>query len=99
LVFDEIDTGIGGRVADAVGVRLHRLAQSNQVVCVTHQAQIARYADTHLQVSKEIKGQRTVTTVTRLEAGARVEELARMMAGAGVTEVTRQHAQEMLASL
>jgi DNA repair protein RecN (Recombination protein N) len=99
LVFDEIDTGIGGRVADAVGVRLHRLAQSNQVVCVTHQAQIARYADTHLQVSKEIKGQRTVTKVTRLEADERVEELARMMAGAGVTEVTRQHAQEMLAGL
>ncbi len=96
LVFDEVDSGIGGRVADAVGVRLQRLSQSNQVICVTHQAQIARYADTHLQVSKEVKGQRTVTKVAKLEAKERVEELARMMAGAGVTAVTRQHAQEML---
>jgi DNA repair protein RecN (Recombination protein N) len=96
LVFDEVDTGIGGRVADAVGVRLKRLSHSNQVICVTHQAQIARYADTHLQVAKEIKGQRTVTNVTRLEAKERVEELARMMAGAGVTTVTREHAKEML---
>lgn len=96
LVFDEVDTGIGGRVADAVGVRLNRLARSNQVICVTHQAQIARYADNHLQVFKEVRGQRTVTTVTRLAAEERVEELARMMAGAGVTEVTRQHARELL---
>jgi DNA repair protein RecN (Recombination protein N) len=96
LVFDEVDTGIGGRVADAVGVRLQRLSQSNQVICVTHQAQIARYADTHLQVAKEIKGQRTVTKVVKLEAKDRVEELARMMAGAGVTTVTREHAKEML---
>lgn len=96
LVFDEVDTGIGGRVADAVGVRLQRLARSNQVICVTHQAQIARYADTHLQVVKEVKGQRTVTKVARLEAKQRVEELARMMAGAGVTAVIRQHAEEML---
>jgi DNA repair protein RecN (Recombination protein N) len=96
LVFDEVDTGIGGRVADAVGVRLKRLAQSNQVICVTHQAQIARYADVHLQVAKEVKGQRTVTTVSRLGQQQQVEELARMMAGVGVTEVTRQHAKEML---
>ena len=96
LVFDEVDTGIGGRVADAVGIRLQRLARSNQVICVTHQAQIARYADTHLQVIKEVKGQRTVTKVARLEAKQRVEELARMMAGAGVTAVIRQHAEEML---
>jgi DNA repair protein RecN (Recombination protein N) len=99
LVFDEVDTGIGGRVADAVGVRLKRLAQSNQVICVTHQAQIARYADVHLQVAKEVKGQRTVTTVSRLGPQQQVEELARMMAGVGVTEVTRQHAKEMLGVL
>ncbi len=96
LVFDEVDTGIGGRVADAVGVRLRRLSESNQVLCVTHQAQIARYADIHLQVAKEIKGQRTVTKVNKLEAQERIEELARMMAGAGVTAVTRQHAEELL---
>ncbi len=96
LVFDEVDTGIGGRVADAVGVRLQRLSQSNQVLCVTHQAQIARYADVHLQVAKEVKGQRTVTKVNKLAAQEKIEELARMMAGAGVTTVTRQHAEEML---
>jgi DNA repair protein RecN (Recombination protein N) len=96
LVFDEIDTGIGGRVADAVGIRLKRLAQSNQVICVTHQAQIARYADTHLRVSKDIKGQRTETCVAQLEGPERVDELARMMAGSRVTEVTREHAKELL---
>ena len=96
LVFDEVDAGIGGRVADSVGVRLKRLSQSNQVICVTHQAQIARYADTHLQVSKEVKGQRTVTRVAKLTSSERVEELSRMMAGAGVTAVIRQHAKEML---
>jgi DNA repair protein RecN (Recombination protein N) len=78
---------------------LKRLAQSNQVICVTHQAQIARYADVHLQVAKEVKGQRTVTTVSRLGPQQQVEELARMMAGVGVTEVTRQHAKEMLGVL
>lgn len=96
LVFDEIDTGIGGRVADAVGDRLKRLSKSNQVICVTHQAQIARYADTHLQVSKQVKGQRTVTNVNVLDGDMRVEELSRMIAGAGVTKTTRQHAKELL---
>jgi DNA repair protein RecN (Recombination protein N) len=98
LVFDEIDTGIGGRVADAVGIRLKKLAKSNQVICVTHQAQIARYADTHLLVAKETKGQRTLTWVRCLALPERIEELARMMAGASVTEVTRQHAAELLQS-
>jgi DNA repair protein RecN (Recombination protein N) len=75
---------------------LKRLAQSNQVICVTHQAQIARYADTHLRVSKDIKGQRTETCVAQLEGPERVDELARMMAGSRVTEVTREHAKELL---
>lgn len=96
LVFDEIDAGIGGRVAEAVGLRLKKLANSNQVICVTHQAQIARYADVHLRVSKEVKGQRTVTQVARLEAEERIEELARMMAGTSLTEVTLNHAKELL---
>lgn len=96
LVFDEIDAGIGGRVAEAVGLRLKRLAASNQVICVTHQAQIARYADAHLHVAKSIKGQRTETGVTRLSAQERVIELARMIAGANLTEVTLEHARELL---
>ena len=96
LVFDEIDTGIGGRVADAVGVRLKRLAKSNQVICVTHQAQIARYADVHLQVVKTVQGQRTLTTLNRLEAEGRVNEIARMMAGASVTEISIKYARQLL---
>ena len=96
LVFDEIDTGIGGRVADAVGVRLKRLAKSNQVICVTHQAQIARYADVHLQVVKTVQGQRTLTTLNRLEAEGRVNEIARMMAGANVTDISIKYARQLL---
>ena len=96
LVFDEIDAGIGGRVAEAIGIRLKKLAKSNQVICVTHQAQIARYADIHLQVAKEIKGQRTLTRVVKLEAKDRVRELARMIAGTNLTDVSLQHAKELL---
>lgn len=96
LVFDEIDAGIGGRVAEAVGLRLKRLAGSNQVICVTHQAQIARYADVHLQVAKAVKGQRTETRVVKLSSPERVAELARMIAGTNLSEVTFEHARELL---
>ena len=96
LVFDEIDTGIGGRVADAVGLRLRKLAKGNQVLCVTHQAQIARYADAHLLVAKAEQGKRTVTTVTSLDRAARVAEIARMLSGGTVTELTLKHADEFL---
>ena len=96
LVFDEIDAGIGGRVAEAVGLRLKKLAKSNQVICVTHQAQIARYADIHLQVTKEVKGQRTVTRIAKLEGEDRIQELGRMIAGANLTKVTLEHAKELL---
>jgi DNA repair protein RecN (Recombination protein N) len=96
LVFDEIDSGIGGRVAEAVGVRLKRLARANQVLCITHQAQIARHADEHFRVLKQVAGSRTMTTVERLNQPGRVEELARMMGGAEITAVTKQHAKELL---
>ncbi|MEP7270894.1 MAG: DNA repair protein RecN [Acidobacteriota bacterium] len=96
LIFDEIDAGIGGRVADAVGLRLKRLAGTNQVLCVTHQAQIARYADTHFQISKEAADARTTTRATELNHNGRVEELARMLAGADVTPLARKHARELL---
>jgi DNA repair protein RecN (Recombination protein N) len=96
LIFDEIDTGIGGRVADAVGLRLHRLAQVNQVLCITHQAQVARYADIHHLVSKEVAKDRTRTLVHKLDAQGRVEELARMLAGNEITVTARKHAKELL---
>lgn len=96
IVFDEIDTGIGGRVSEAVGVKLRRLSQTNQVLCVTHQPQIARFADSHLVVHKEALQGRTQVSVGRLDAAGRVEELARMLTGAEITESARRHARELL---
>ncbi|HEV2706067.1 MAG TPA: DNA repair protein RecN [Pyrinomonadaceae bacterium] len=96
MVFDEIDTGIGGMTADAVGRRLKILADRRQVLCVTHQPQIARYADHHYVVSKEVEGSRTLTKMRELEADERVGELARMIGGAVEEETTRATARWML---
>ena len=96
IVFDEIDSGIGGRVSEAVGAKLKKLSQTNQVLCVTHQPQIARFADSHLLVKKETVGKRTEVSVESLERRARVEEIARMLTGAEITESARRHAREML---
>lgn len=96
IVFDEIDAGIGGRVSEAVGVKLKKLSETNQVLCVTHQPQIARFADCHLLVQKEVAGDRTEVRVERLDRRARVEEIARMLTGANITETARRHAREML---
>ncbi len=81
LIFDEIDVGIGGGVAEAVGRRLKNVAKSTQVLCVTHQPQIARFADVHLSVRKRVRSGRTMTSVDRLQKNESVEELARMIAG------------------
>lgn len=97
MVFDEIDAGIGGRVSEVVGRRLKRLAGSNQVLCVTHQAQIARFADAHFVVTKQRVRSRTKTIVDRVEGDSRVGELARMLGGATITPTTRKHAKELLA--
>jgi DNA repair protein RecN (Recombination protein N) len=99
LIFDEIDVGIGGRVADAVGMRLKRLAKTNQVLCVTHQLQIARHADAHFMVSKDIVGGRTTTKIAELDERGRIEELARMIGGSEVTASARKHAKELIKSL
>jgi len=96
IVFDEIDTGIGGRVSEAVGIKLKKLAQTNQVLCVTHQPQIARFADSHLVVQKEALKGRTQVSVGRLDKAGRIEELARMLTGAEITESARRHAKELL---
>ncbi|MDH4229449.1 MAG: DNA repair protein RecN [Nitrospirota bacterium] len=99
LVFDEVDSGIGGSVAERVGHLLRALATAgHQVFCITHQAQIAALADTHLQVSKTALNGRTATAVERLEPGARVTEVARMLGGEKLTEATLAHAREMLAA-
>jgi DNA repair protein RecN (Recombination protein N) len=96
IVFDEIDTGIGGRVSETVGQKLKKLSETNQVLCVTHQAQIARFADSHLVVQKETAKGRTRVNVERLDRGGRVEEIARMLTGAEITESARKHARELL---
>jgi DNA repair protein RecN (Recombination protein N) len=95
-VFDEVDTGIGGAVADVVGRLLKGVARAKQVLCVTHLPQIAAYADAHFLVEKRASAGRTSTTITRLAAQARVEELARMVGGARVTAKARAHAGELL---
>ena len=96
IVFDEIDTGIGGRVSEAVGLKLKKLSQTNQVLCVTHQPQIARFADSHLVVQKEALKGRTQVSVGRLDKAGRIEEIARMLTGAEITGSARRHAKELL---
>lgn len=96
LVFDEIDTGISGRIAEAVGDKLARLAKEKQVICITHLPQIARFAAAHFQVSKETRAGRTQTRIVRLSEPERIEELARLVAGKEVTATARAHAAELL---
>jgi DNA repair protein RecN (Recombination protein N) len=96
LIFDEVDAGIGGRVADVVGRKLRALGSAFQVLCITHLPQIAAYADTHFQIEKRVDRGRTKTTVARLDAGGRVEELSRMLGGTAITDAIRASAREML---
>jgi len=96
LVFDEVDAGIGGRVADVVGRKLRGLGSAFQVLCITHLPQIAAYADTHFQIEKRVEHGRTRTTVRRLDEPRRVEELARMLGGEAISDGLRRSAREML---
>jgi DNA repair protein RecN (Recombination protein N) len=96
LIFDEVDSGIGGAIAEVVGRKLRELSKHHQVICVTHLPQIACFAENHYSVKKEVRAGRTVTLVDRLEKEAVVEEVARMLGGVKVTEKTRAHAKEMI---
>jgi DNA repair protein RecN (Recombination protein N) len=98
LVFDEVDTGVGGAVAEMVGRQLRALAASGQVLCVTHLPQVASQADRQVRVAKRAAGGVTRTALEMLDDEARVEELARMLGGASVTDRAREHAREMLES-
>ncbi|MBX7173796.1 MAG: DNA repair protein RecN [Pyrinomonadaceae bacterium] len=98
MVFDEIDTGIGGRVAEAVGLKLKELSKNQQVLCVTHQPQVASLANHHYKVEKEIVGNKTKVAVRELLEAEQIEEIARMFAGETITETARQHAREMIAA-
>ena len=96
LVFDEIDTGIGGRAAEAVGRKLKDLARTNQVLCVTHLPQIATFADHHYRIDKKESGGRTKTSIRNITGDERTEEVARMLSGAKVTESSLKHAEQMI---
>jgi DNA repair protein RecN (Recombination protein N) len=98
LIFDEVDAGVGGRVADAVGERLSALGRRGQVLCITHLPQVAAYGTTHYRVSKLVENGRTVTRVDRLKDQDRIEEIARMMGGREVSASVRAGAQDMIAS-
>ena len=96
LIFDEVDAGIGGAVAETVGKLLHQLGQSHQILCVTHLPQVAAQGNHHLKVSKSQTGDKTVSQVQSLGRSERVEEIARMLGGATITDTTRRHARELL---
>jgi DNA repair protein RecN (Recombination protein N) len=98
LIFDEVDSGIGGGVAEVVGRLLKRLGQDRQVLCVTHLPQVASQGNQHYQVSKSSDGGKTVSRIEPLDAKSRVEEVARMLGGLEITATTRKHARELLAS-
>lgn len=96
LVFDEVDAGIGGRVADVVGRKLRAIAERHQVLCVTHLPQIASLADQHFAVQKRVERGRTLTEVRSLRDGERVEEVARMLGGETISDAARKHARELM---
>ena len=96
MVFDEIDTGIGGRAAEAVGKKLKQLARVNQVLCVTHLPQIATFADHHYVIEKKAWSGRTRTTIRAVVGEERTEEVARMLSGAKLTDTSRKHAEQMI---
>jgi DNA repair protein RecN (Recombination protein N) len=96
LIFDEVDSGIGGRAAEAVGALLRELGGRYQVLCITHLAPIAARASTQCAVEKRVAGGRTVTVVTPLGQDQRVDEISRMLAGSRASEATRASARELL---
>jgi DNA repair protein RecN (Recombination protein N) len=96
LIFDEVDSGIGGRVAEIVGALLKQLGRHHQVMCVTHLPQVAAMADAQWQVSKATHDGVTLSHISVLKQAERIEEIARMLGGVKLTETTRKHAAEML---
>jgi DNA repair protein RecN (Recombination protein N) len=98
VIFDEVDAGVGGSAAAAVGQKLCVVGARRQVLLVTHLAPIGCLADAHFRIAKDVRRGRTVTSVERLGEADRVQEIARMMAGAQVSAITLSHAEEMLAA-
>jgi DNA repair protein RecN (Recombination protein N) len=96
VIFDEVDSGIGGAVAEVIGNTLRHVAEKHQVICITHLPQIACFGNAHFLVAKNVEGDRTNTTITPLESEQRLHEITRMLGGVAITERTREHAREML---
>ena len=96
MVFDEVDSGVGGRVAEMVGLKLRELGETRQVFCVTHLPQVASLANHHFRILKLSDGKVTKTAINHLTDDERIEELARMLGGVEITDRTRAHAEEML---
>ena len=96
LIFDEIDSGIGGKTAEFVARKLQNLAAHHQVICITHLPQIASFATHHYRIEKYVKKDRTYTTVKELSLEERIQEIAKLLTGSRVTETALKNAQEML---
>ena len=96
LIFDEVDSGVGGGIAEIVGRHLRKLGESRQVFCVTHLPQVASQAHHHMQVSKQTQANETMTQIIPLAELQRIDEISRMLGGVEITEQTRAHAEEML---
>ncbi|HZG72077.1 MAG TPA: DNA repair protein RecN [Chondromyces sp.] len=96
IIFDEVDTGVSGRVAQAIGEKIYEVAVHSQVLCISHLPQVAAMADTHLYISKDMSGGRTRTSVTPLADEEKIKEIGRMISGVEMTDLTKQHAKELL---
>jgi DNA repair protein RecN (Recombination protein N) len=97
VVFDEVDSGIGGATAEIVGRKLKDISVHHQVICITHLPQIASYGTSHLKVSKKVAGGRTATMVESIDEHGRIEEIGRMLGGVDVSETAKDHARAMIA--
>ena len=97
VIFDEVDTGVSGRVAQAIGEKIQRISAGSQVLCISHLPQVAALADHHLYISKTETDNRVFTSVKVLNENEKVDELARMLSGVEVTDLTRKNAEELLA--
>ncbi|WP_144476414.1 DNA repair protein RecN [Cytobacillus oceanisediminis] len=96
IIFDEVDTGVSGRVAQSIAEKIYNVSTGSQVLCISHLPQVAAMADTHLYIAKVIKNGRTKTSVTPLSSSDKVKEIGRMISGVEITELTKQHAEELL---
>ena len=95
IIFDEVDTGVSGRVAQAIAEKIAAISINSQVLCISHLPQVAAMADHQYYIKKQVEHDRTFTTITEMERNERIEEISRMMSGAEITELTLQHASEL----